>query len=76
MFEILDRQVCFVDFLLDCLLHDPPEEGGGQFAMMLAILARIREAEDIRDPSNTRIYKIAEITVLCTNATKQRLVGR
>jgi hypothetical protein len=51
--------------MLCCVGQDPPEEGGRHFDLMLAILTKIRQSEDLRDPSNIKIYKLAELAILC-----------
>jgi len=58
-----DAQLGFIEFFLEALLADTPEQGGRHFALLFSLLTRLRAFEDVRDPSNVKLYKLGELAL-------------
>jgi len=64
LFESYNSMAAIFEFLVEALLHDGPEHHGGNVGLMLQILNEIRKYEDVRDATNTKIYKLMELATL------------
>ena len=60
-FAMYNSFLATLDFFLDCLTSDKAE---GHYSLLLAICATIKNCEDVRDPHNTNLYKLADLVQL------------
>ena len=68
--DVLDAVSAVYNYFLHILQHfldSVMERTEGNYSLLLAICSTIKNSEDVRDPSNTKIYKLADLVQLAVH---------
>ena len=62
--------------ILQHLLDSVTDRSEGNYSLLLAVCSTIKNSEDVRDPSNTRIYKLADLVQLAVHKRSENKVWK
>ena len=77
--DVLDRASAVYNYFLHILQHfldSVTERTEGNYSLLLAICFTIKNSEDVRDPSNTKIYKLADLVQLAVHKRSENKVWK
>ena len=77
--DVLDSVSAVYNYFLHILQHfldSVTERSEGNYSLLLAICSTIKNSEDVRDPSNTKIYKLADLVQLAVHKRSENKVWK
>ena len=77
--DVLEGVGAVYNYFLHILQHfldSVTERSEGNYSLLLAICSTIKNSEDVRDPSNTKIYKLADLVQLAVHKRSENKVWK